>query len=372
MSKEEILNLFYEEIIPSASRGRIDCYFFYNIVFNTRIEDSYVKGVNYFDDVIVPTLNISDKDKFDDLLVTYVNKAVKFYGDDSFSMDAIDSGISKEKIVLALIWGNATYEDFNDPCNYLRKRINFFEVPSISDDIFSKRVIGNSHILLDSDVVCEVNKNKLGSETPYSIHIYFTKEIDGKIYKFFLPRVYFGISDDIVYLYAVQKDKKDNIENSSYQKKINRILYKVNEGFDSKSDNDFNYGVGNLKDVTPSFLVTLNIVLGMLRQNGYFKINVISILPERWNSKRIANEIYDMAGVVREGLSQVEIQKNLTEKYIRSFLRLSYHHSGILVLDYLEESSSLLLYLSLDDECNNSLLEETYSLENSNLIKKVR
>ena len=39
----------------------------------------------------------------------------------------IDSnkGISKEKIIMTLLWSNATNDDYLNPCNYLRKRINY-------------------------------------------------------------------------------------------------------------------------------------------------------------------------------------------------------------------------------------------------------
>ena len=59
-----------------------------------------------------------------------------------------------------------------------------------------------------------------------------------QLYEF--PRVYFGISNDIAYIYAVQNDRKRFISDK-YLKKIERLLYKVNDGLDVKEDTYDNY-----------------------------------------------------------------------------------------------------------------------------------
>lgn len=45
-----ILDIFYNEIINEASRGRVECFFYYNILFNTYIEESnkrITSDINY-------------------------------------------------------------------------------------------------------------------------------------------------------------------------------------------------------------------------------------------------------------------------------------------------------------------------------------
>lgn len=362
MDRERILDIFYNEIVNEASKGRIDCYFYYNIIFHTKFEDSFIEATSSVDDVIIPTLNITNKNRFDDLLITYVIKALDFYDDNNFHFDAIKEGISREKIIMSLLWSNATWEDFNDPCNYLRKRINFFD-SSVFKDLVDKRVLlGTSEMLLGSDISCRVDINKLENETPYSLNIFLSKEDNNSLSVYQLPRIYFGIDNDVVYLYAIQQDKIKNFEKNSYQKKINRLMYKVDHGLDVHDETFDNYDVGNIKDVTPSFLVAANIALGLFRKMGYSKVVIPSFLITRWNSKRISNNFKEHRGIDRNELEQVEIQKNLTEKLIRTFLRLTYHHSGIEVLNYVSEDSSYLsLYLLSKDKCNNLLLEETYS-----------
>ena len=57
------------------------------------------------------------------------------------------------------------------------------------------------------------------------------------------------------------------------------------ENFDTKNDTFENYGEGNLKDVSASFVVASNIVLGLLASKGITDIVIPSILIERWNAK---------------------------------------------------------------------------------------
>jgi hypothetical protein len=81
--KVNVLDIFYNHIIPEASEGRIDCNFYYNMVFSTRIveNDVFVQANNLSDNLLIPTLLIKDKELFDRLLVEYVDLAMQFYKD---------------------------------------------------------------------------------------------------------------------------------------------------------------------------------------------------------------------------------------------------------------------------------------------------
>lgn len=62
-----ILDIFYNEIVSEASRGNIECYFRYNVLFETNIlgNQNVADGL---EDTSIPVLNIKDKAKFDSLL----------------------------------------------------------------------------------------------------------------------------------------------------------------------------------------------------------------------------------------------------------------------------------------------------------------
>ena len=371
--KVNILDIFYKNIIPEATSGRIDCNIFFNMAFSTKIvEDNTQYNCNIDNEnLLIPTLIIKDKDLFDSLLIQYVNLAMNFYDMDNYDKDILnykmydeDRRICKEKVILSLLFANATVEDFNDPCQFLRKRIDF-----INNHLVGKYDVGYSDIL-KANVSIEIEKDVINNETPYQMIINAINH-DGQVYEF--PRIKLGVSNDVVYIYAIQNKVG---ENNSFSKKINRILYKVGEGFNEEYDVDGE----NLKDITSSFLVSLNMCIAFLNSYNYTDIFVPSCLIERWNAKSIANllrikykklddnkanEIFD---------NQDMLQVNLTNKLIRTFLRLGCHYNNIDILAFpYEVDSSLHLRINNNNLiCNNSLLYDTYMLVENNFNNKHR
>ena len=107
------------------------------------------------------------------------------------------------------------------------------------------------------------------------------------------------------------------------------------EGFDLlfKNDTYENYKEGNLKDVSASFVVASNIALGLLSSKGINDIVVPSILIERWNAKekniivRSGREENKEEYIETNKDEHNEIQRNLTEKLLRTFLRIISHNN---------------------------------------------
>ena len=187
--------------------------------------------------------------------------------------------------------------------------------------------------------------------------------------KFLNKEVYYGIKNNKLYIYAIQNRKNSNTENNTFQKNIKRKLYTINDGLDVKKDTFENYDIGNLKDVTPSFLLAINIAIAIFANKNIDKVIVPSILLIRWNDKEL---MYDKKSRVLNEFDKVSeqekhdyIQSNLTEKLIRTFLRLSYHVEGIEIENYpFELDSSLQLKLGDIKNFNNELLSETFSMAN--------
>lgn len=373
MYRQEILSIFYNDIVPEAATGKVDCYINYNLIFNTKIPEMGIDIVSNYDnsDLLVPTLFIKNKQEFEDLLLLYVERALVFYDDSNFieeilSGEAKGNGISKEKVIMTLLWSNATIDDFNNPCSYLKRRISFFELGDL-ERYERSQIVGYSEIL-DAGIGCYICENKIESETPYSLQIYL-KDGNDIVYEF--PRIYFGVADDTAYFYAIQNHRQRYVE-PKRGKRIERKMYKVNDGLE---DND-------LKDITASFLVAINIVSGILNNHQINKFSIASILVSRWNAKIMVldyrkNKLLSKGDYDEELIQQmynrnIEIQKNLTDKFLRTFRRLKYHHSSIGIKCYpMEIDSNLhLIIYERDDVCNNKLLEETYQVNKNNYLKK--
>ena len=358
-----VLDIFYKNIVPEAMTGRIDCLNYYNIVFSTKIVDKNIEYNSVIDNsgLFIPTLLIKDKDKFDCLLNEYVRLAMNFYDDSNFDNDILnyqiyddEKRICKEKVILALLFSNASVEDFNNPCDFIRKRINF-----ICNDIACSYNLGYFD-MFKGEVILDIEKDIINNETPYQMII---KVISENGDEFMFPRIKLAISDGVVYIYAIQNKQNDS---NVFCKKINRILYRIGEGYSLEYDEDME----DLKDVTASFLVALNMCISYLYNNGYTKIVVPSILIERWNAKYISNlkkiqvKKLDKHHAMDMFDSMDCLQRNLTNKLIRTFLRLGCHYNNMDVLSFPSELDSC-LHISIYDndiQCNNSLLNETYCL----------
>ena len=327
----EIIDIFYNDILKEAMDGKVDCYFSFNIHF-------YNNLMNYNDDGIVPVLNITNRELFNSLLILYVNKARNYYDLSKYekSIDE-DKEYNINKMIMTLLWSNATYEDFNDPISFLRKQIAFLD-----NDLFSEFVngetIGYSEIL-GGEIKVQNIKESIMNETPNSIQIIFT---DGNE-NYYFPRIRYGIDGEVCYIYALQNEVESD---ENIKKKTNRKLFKVNENFDSSKDNEEIYGVGNLKDVTSSFVVASNFFLGLFLEKEEYVNN--------------------------EQEKHILIQSNLTEKFIRTFLRIISHHRGFNISSYpFDVDSSLHFDICENNECDNTLLNETFLIASGYKNKKL-
>lgn len=117
--------------------------------------------------------------------------------------------------------------------------------------------------------------------------------------------------------------------------------------------------------------------ISYLYNNGYNNIIVPSLLVERWNAKRISNLLKIRMKKMDDNSAkeiinnQDYIQQNLTNKLIRTFLRLGCHYNNMDVLSFPFELDSC-LHIGINDnemECNNTLLYKTYNLIKNGIDK---
>lgn len=307
---DDILNIFYSEVIPEASTGRVDCYFYRNVLFNTNIDNNLIKS-NKYENVLKPTLMIKNKTEFDKALVQYVETAQKIYhkypDDDITFKDYL-------KEIMTTVWSNATVEDFNNPIAFLKRRIKI-----INDDNFNyqNHKIGT---IFNQDIFVTRKIESVLKETPYALEF--------KIGDNSLPLIRYGIADNTAFIYAIQN------ESGQIDKKLSRNLYKLKSGFNEDGEsydniNDFE----NLTGVTPSFLASLTLALGLFNKEGITNLEAISYLPVRLNGKVILKELKQKKTDnldIAELNEKIETQmRNETDKFTRHFRRLQAQFTGL-------------------------------------------
>ena len=260
---------------------------------------------------------IKDKNEFDRLLIEYVNLALEFYDDSNFDEEILNNKIydnelriCREKVILSLLFANATIEDFNNPIDFLKRRIDF-----IYNDLCGSYNFGYMD-MFKGDLSLDIDKDIINNETPYQM-IIRVKSMNEE--EFVFPKIKFGISDDTVYIYAIQNKMN---EDNSFCKKINRVLYKVGEGY---NDTDEIEEDENLKDITASFLVSLNIAISYLYNNGYnnydemlldncFQLSISNIKEWVLENKSkffelLNNKFYNQNSKVNDGAKKVLTHK---------------------------------------------------------------
>ena len=353
-----ILDKFYNDILFQISKGRVELDMMYNVLFETKINgktlykiDDKIKNDNSF---FIPTLFINDKSSFDEALLKYYYKASDFY-----------NNIDNNEQILTMLFNNATEEDFKNPINYINRYIDFLDN---NIDLPEPTYIS----MLDSNIVIELKKEPIYQETPYALYIKSVK--DSMYYNF--PVVRFGISNNKAYIYAVQQIKDNNIseENLKYQKKIHRLLFKVNEGFIKEDEIDNINNPENITGISPSALVSLTIMLSIFENMNIEEVIIPTMLPVRYNAKEISYKVrinlLEKKGLDVENLNNImhdleqnheNIQRNLSDKFLRYFRRLEYCFSNIDIslLPY-ELDNNAHLKLKKYENCNNKLLDEIY------------
>ena len=375
------INVFYDEIINEASTGRVDCFFMMNLLFSTYIkeEEKVIEAKkNDGGRYLIPRLIIKDKGSFNKLLAEYLDLAKSKYDLTKYYEELNLANVENyeqviNKIILTTLWANATYDDFEDSKEFLIKQIAF-----LKDETFSEyeepTIIGYSEILGGYVEVEKISESIL-NETPNSLKISLIEPGTNEKYTF--PLVRYGIKDGKCYIYAVQKNKKYD-EDNKFKKKVNRRLFQIGENFDTKNDTFENYGEGNLKDVSASFVVASNIVLGLLASKGITDIVIPSILIERWNAKETGIIVKSKKEENKEEFitsnkeEHNKIQNNLTEKLLRTFLRIVNHNKTFGVTAYpFDIDSSLHIKTNEEVDCNNTLLNETFLIGEKVNSKKI-
>ena len=272
--EEEIIKTFYDKILPSVRRDAPTYVgdWAYHVNFDSNNDDRDIFNSNL-------VINIKDNKRFEDALIEYTKSMIdhlvsnsKLHEYDNVYFEGDISHIIES--ALLNVWFNATEEDFKDPIKYLRCRTNFL-IDDFSNGNLDKKYISNNIGKLNNynieswiDVV-----NPSTNETPF---VFKSKIVNGED-EYLLPNVSYGISDGKCYIYAVHGSK--HVNNSSFDKKVNRLLYKANKGLEITDLEE------NIKDVSLSHIFALTIFFKMLEDNNINNIVIKNYYPVRSDNK---------------------------------------------------------------------------------------
>lgn len=331
-------SLFYE-VIREAKNGKV-CIDGeeWGISFNTIIYENGKQKEEHFNDQNLSTLVIKNEEKFFPLLEEYIAREIDANRRCMwFSNNELDTRI---KFILAYLFANASTEEFLDPENMLRRRIDFLDDNSfeyLNDGKFIplENAFGNSNIFIKR------SSQSVMMETPWKIEVSLCKFIDDEMLNAPLAEVSYGIREEngekVCYVYSMMKpkEKKESSDMEKlFKKRLNRELYKLNEGVLEQESEEFRrYKNGdereyqeNVTDVTQSFVLSLSIFITLLQKEGITKIKVVPYLPVRYVGRQLAAMNVSDSERQAELLDRNKrIQDNCTNKFMRTFRRVAYH-----------------------------------------------
>lgn len=338
MIDNQIIDIFYNQITKEAKTGRVDCFFMTNIAFDLTVNNQTKELCDEleYDGILIPELKINNKELFDSLLIQYVKKALETYDQKEFDFlddvaliyeDNIEARKSEYliKYIICTLFANMSYYDFENPISFLTSRINMFDNKILNGDSeidlgYLESIGARIHIIEES--------SPIKSETPYRLRGYLEYD-DGN--KLLLPEIYAGCNGKKYQIYGIQKTIKcDEYDNPNYVKQIRK-------GFVSKING------------TPEHYFLMLMAFLSLCQDK--EIEVIPLLVERWNAKRIAMYTSKQDGVSLEEKEnhQEAIQNNVTNVFIRNFKKLEEVSIG-LNFDYVPFEIDDRLHVSMADD----------------------
>lgn len=380
-----ILEIFNEACEGKVMIDNIDWPFSFNTMINGK--RSYFNKNNNI------TLVIKNLDEFIEKIKEYLNlekdckrKTMRIY-----------NGVVSDKIKCYIVnlFANMTTEDFLNPIAYIDKYMAFLRDKTF--DYLDDGITVKLPKVKESELEIKREQNSTSMETPYKITLTLKKNGD-EFTTFKLPSIYYAVREEnnkkVCYIYSVMNkdNKKLNESELKFQKQINRLLYKLNDGVvdtdeyyeykealkrkeekESQGEaitEEIYYPEGNISDITNSFLFSLNIFMSLLQKEGIEQVKVVSYLPVRYNSRVLAAEESEKKEELLERNNM--IQTNATNKLIRTFRRLAHQNDALEITMYPYEYDEFLTInlASREKELENMLLEESNDIINNEIKEK--
>lgn len=370
-----MIEVFYE-IIKEANKGKviIDGDDFY-IGFNSIIYDKHKVKFSNNEDNGMPTLIIKDELLFYLKMEEYIK--LVFNSSRKMPHFVNDANANNIKLIISYIFANATTEDFLNPIGLIDRNIKFLKDDTLSY-LEDTSKTDNLNFFMNSHVEIKNTGQSVFMETPNKIDIRLCNYIDNDKVIYQLPSISYGIvsenSDKVCYIYSMlnpknQNEKSDN--QKKYEKKISREMYKINAGVKNQESEEYqsynpsvdDYYPENISDVSPSSLISLTVFLGLLKKENIDIIKVVPYLPVRFLSREtFANELDDEEKQNELKARNNFLQRNITDKFIRTFRRIGYHHQNLNINSYPYEIDEFMnISISSDeDHFNNEILSEIY------------
>lgn len=234
-----------------------------------------------------PTIFVNDSIIFFETLTKITNSQIQLYNEYGEQKSARQLLIQ----ILRRIWLRMGVDDISNVNLFLNKQLQFVK-NRIFDSYKSEKKV-SSFFDYDVSAICTVNRT--WDESTRSMRF----KIHNNDSNYELPKILFDIdNDNVCYIYGIQNDIYENKD-----KKIERLLYKLNKGIDESNQH-------------PSRVYAIIQFINLLKQHGITKVKIpgLQVLSYRYHELLSKNSKKEYAKICKE-LSENENNKYLLEKY---------------------------------------------------------
>lgn len=352
---KEQLDLILKEIIEGAQDGLLPTTFGgIHVQFSTDIEEKVI-----FQSDGTYTLRISDYASFLDTLEKYITTLLNSHHKWlDVPSKVVNQTITKDTIrdYISCLLLYMTPWDFQHPTEFVNRYGSF-----LKDQTW---IEPQEYDLPSFDCKLQIHREEqdYGQETPYALIPTFVKEINGKMCKYVLPYLRYGITHENgeiqCYLYAIQDHKQiaSSPEEEKFQKKIRRKLYQLSAGLPEE-----------YSDTVNSFAFSMNVLLAELEKIGVSQLIVAKSQP----LKTMVKENVFLKQQIPEGMSKSKLQamgyvfdvdriiENVTTKFLLTAQRCTVQNPNYDYLD-INEGYVILNNRYLNQEINNDCIRDIY------------
>ena len=310
VDEKVIIEKLYE-IFKEAENGRVlvntsdDIPFVFNVAF--QVESNHPEIETLKENSTLPILEINNFDKFIELITKQVEYYLSIY--DSKYPELTESNLAK--LIMTSFFMNMTYEDFQNPLTYLQNVPHSHQI----DGFFSFDFEGSTY---DVNVTHRLNNVNLETIDRLSI------TIDTEDASIVLPSVNYSINNNKAYIKCIQS-KSDN---NPHQATIAALLPKVSGTSNS-----------HMRNVNPLHLLSLTIAIKLISEQTDVDefifptlmpvryLGLIETLTRKTKIEATKNNIEIDEEQLREEIEEKcnRIQTNITNKFINTIHRFSYH-----------------------------------------------
>lgn len=316
INKDEIFDMFINEV---AGRKEVQIEdFTYNVALNYDITDPKQEERKCNIDDSLPSIHINNVELFKEKLNEYIQALSSKEG--VLESMPFEDEQSRIKYMSAMLFVNATFEDFGWPYSYIDKYID-----AVKDDTFDglkeEKSICKLSSFKDATLKVKSKEQSIFLETPQRLEFSLSKMMqDNNEYTVSLPSVscfcYENGKDKVLNIGAIQNKKIDSSkEKNIFEKQVNREKFKLNAGVEKEE-----------QDVEPLAILSLASTIFLAKEQGINKVRMPDFMPMRWYAKSLANEKKSKnKNLSLEELEeeQIRIQTNVTDKFLRNMIRIS-------------------------------------------------